>query len=393
MSPSNSQPLWTPVFVLLCLAQFLGYAQHSILQPTLPLYVTHLGASPFVVGLVLASFAITSMLLRPFVGYWSDRWSEVGVMICGLIIQGASVGLCFLPFVATILLSNGCRGVGWACLNSGGYAILAHHAPAARRGEASGYYSGVQGSAVILLPALALWLIDAPFAGFRGVFWVSMTLAAVGALISLRLPGQERAPSFVAQHGQTSSWLRQVLTLPDKDVLLASGLLFGLQISLPAIAGFLVLYARQIGIENFGWYYVASGTTNIIARPLLGWASDKLGRGAAIAAGFALEALALCLIVSASTLGAMMLSGVVYMTGSAMGSAATLAYALDRADQARRGQTMATYSMAYPSSAFVGALLTGAVIEVAGYFWMFLIVAALNIPGLIVTWKNWSNLK
>ena len=132
--------------------------------------------------------------------------------------------------------------------------------------------------------------------------------------------------------------LRQLVSLPEKDILLASGLLFGLQVSLPAVAGFLVLYARQQGIEHFGWYYVASGTTNIIARPLLGWASDKIGRGAAIAAGFTLEALALCLIVSASTLAGLMLSGVLYMTGSAMGSAATLALALEHANPARRGK-------------------------------------------------------
>jgi MFS family permease len=60
----------------------------------LPLYVTQLGGTPFIVGLVMASFAITSMLFRPLVGYWSDRWSRFGVMIAGLIVQGTSVGLC-----------------------------------------------------------------------------------------------------------------------------------------------------------------------------------------------------------------------------------------------------------------------------------------------------------
>jgi hypothetical protein len=54
MSAGKLQPLWSPVFVLLCLAQFLGYAQHSVLQPTLPLYVTQLGGTPFIVGLVMA---------------------------------------------------------------------------------------------------------------------------------------------------------------------------------------------------------------------------------------------------------------------------------------------------------------------------------------------------
>jgi MFS family permease len=170
-------------------------------------------------------------------------------------------------------------------------------------------------------------------------------------------------------------------------------LLFGLHVSLPAVAGFLVLYARQIGIENFAWYYVVSGATSLIARPLLGRASDRIGRGASIAAGFALETVALCVVVMASNFAGMLASGVLYTTGSAIGSAATLALALERADPARRGQVIATYSMAYPLSAGVGSLLAGVAIQVAGYFWMFLFVAALNIPGLIVTCKNWPGLK
>jgi MFS family permease len=378
---------------MLCVVQFLGYAQHFVLQPTLPIYVTYLGGTPFVVGLVMASFAVTSMVLRPLVGYWSDRWSEAGVMISGLLIQAASVILCFVPMVGTTLLANGCRGAGWASLNSGGYALLAQCAPAARRGEASGYYSGAQGSASLILPALALWLIDAPFGGFRVVFSVSMAIALLGAGIGVVLKSTRLQTGPARQANAPRPWWREILNIPDKDILLASGLLFGLHISLPAVAGFLVLHARQIGIENFAWYYIVSGATSLIARPLLGWASDKIGRGAAIAAGFTLEALALCIVVMATTLGGMLVSGVLYMTGSATGSAATLALALERANPQRRGQVIATYSMAYPLSAFAGSLLTGSAIEIAGYYWMFLLAAALNIPGLIVTLKHWSSLK
>jgi MFS family permease len=393
MTAAKSDALWTRAFLMLCFVQFLGYAQHFVLQPTLPIYVTYLGGTPFVVGLVMASFAVTSMVLRPLVGYWSDRWSEAGVMISGLLIQAASVILCFVPMVGTTLLANGCRGAGWASLNSGGYALLAQCAPAARRGEASGYYSGAQGSASLILPALALWLIDAPFGGFRVVFSVSMAIALLGAGIGVVLKSTRLQTGPARQANAPRPWWREILNIPDKDILLASGLLFGLHISLPAVAGFLVLYARQIGIENFAWYYIVSGATSLIARPLLGWASDKIGRGAAIAAGFTLEALALCIVVMATTLGGMLVSGVLYMTGSATGSAATLALALERANPQRRGQVIATYSMAYPLSAFAGSLLTGSAIEIAGYYWMFLLAAALNIPGLIVTLKHWSSLK
>jgi MFS family permease len=393
MTPAKSDTLWTRAFVLLCTVQFLGYAQHFVLQPTLPIYVTHLGATPFVVGLVMASFAATSMILRPLVGYWSDRWSEPGVMVSGLLIQGASVLLCYLPFVGTTMIANSCRGVGWASVNSGGYAMLAQCAPAARRGEASGYYSGAQGSATILLPALALWLIDAPFGGFRAVFAVSMTIAATGAALGLLL--RERSSNAARRqfHSGAGPWWREIVRIPEKDILLASGLLFGLHVSLPAVAGFLVLHARQLGIEHFGWYYVASGATSLIARPLLGQLSDKVGRAAAIAAGFILEAMAFCVVVNATTLGGMIASGVLYMAGNAIGSSATLALALEHANPERRGQVIATYSMAYPLSAGIGSMLAGSVIQIAGYSWMFLTIAMLNIPGLWITWKNRASLK
>ena len=67
MTATQVEPLWTRAFMLLCVVQFLGYAQHFILQPTIPIYVTHLGASRFVVGLVMESFAATSMVFQNFV--------------------------------------------------------------------------------------------------------------------------------------------------------------------------------------------------------------------------------------------------------------------------------------------------------------------------------------
>lgn len=200
MTTSNPDSIWTRTFLLLCAAQFLGYAQHSMLNPILPLYVTQLGGSPFVVGMVLASFAAMSVIVRPLVGHWADRWSEAGVMIGGLLFQGASIFLCFIPLVGAAMLANGLRGMGWGGLNTGGYSLLARIAPPARRGEASGLYSGVQSASSILFPAFALWLLHASFGGFGAVFVItaifSWTAAALGAILTRHVPppGGRRAP-------------------------------------------------------------------------------------------------------------------------------------------------------------------------------------------------------
>jgi len=75
MTATQSEPLWTRAFVLLCVVQFLGYAQHFVLQPTIPIYVTHLGASPFVVGPVRASFAVALNIPGLIVAF--KNWSNL----------------------------------------------------------------------------------------------------------------------------------------------------------------------------------------------------------------------------------------------------------------------------------------------------------------------------
>src|ERR1035437_2675409 len=117
MSSTKPESIWNVAFALLCATQFLGYAQHYVLQPTFALYVIHLGGSPFVVGLVIASFSVTSVLFRPFIGYCADCWSKTGVLILGLLVQAISILFCFIPFVGTMMLANGLRGIGWAGMN------------------------------------------------------------------------------------------------------------------------------------------------------------------------------------------------------------------------------------------------------------------------------------
>jgi MFS family permease len=370
--------------MLLCGAQFLGYAQHSMLAPVLPLYVTQLGGSPLVVGLVLACFAATSVVVRPLVGHWADRWSEAGVMISGLLFQGASIFLCLIPMISATMLTNGLRGIGWAGLNTGGYSLLALTAPESRRGEASGLYSGVQSASSILFPAFALWLLSAAFGGFTAVFiatalfsWIA---AALGGMMARHVP---RAKS--SRHALDAShlWWREIFHFVERDILLPSLVLLWLNLSLPAITNFSVLYARELGIVHFGAFFIVVGITSLLGRPLLGRLSDRIGRELSTAAGFGLQLLGLILITTANGLTGMIICGMLYMLGNGIGTSTALALAVERADPQRRGKQMATFSVAYPLSYGVGSLLTGSAVQFAGYTGMFFLLSAVQGAGLL----------
>lgn len=388
-----TQTLWTRTFLLLCTAQFFGSSQHALLQPTFPLYITSLGGTPFQVGLVLACFAVTSVVFRPIIGGWADHWSEPGVSLCGLTLLALAVLICFIPLAEATMFANALRGIGWAAMSAAGYSMLALSAPSHRRGEASGYYSGVQASGTILLPAVALWLIAAPFGGFGVVFAAAFGLAATGAIAALALKRHTPARQRDRHAAPMGPWWQEILSVLDREIILASVLSFMSHVTFPAVASFLVLYARELRIDNIGWFYVVSGATSILARPTLGKVSDKIGRGRALLACFVLETIGLLLLAFAADLLMLIISGALYMLGLAMSSSTTLAIAMEQAKPERRGRAMATFSIALPLSNGVGALICGSLAQWFGFFPMYLILAALGAGGLLITIANRKRLK
>jgi MFS family permease len=167
-------------------------------------------------------------------------------------------------FCEATMFANALRGLGWAGLSAAGYSMLALSAPAERRGEASGYYSGVQASGTILLPAVALWLIYAPFGGFRTVFVVAIALAAIGAGTGALLARHAPQPTHNRHTVSSAPWWREILNVLDREIILASVLSFGSHVTSGG-GEFLVLYEGN-SHRNIGWFYVASGHEPLLAR-------------------------------------------------------------------------------------------------------------------------------
>jgi MFS family permease len=328
---------------------------------------------------------VPSFTVRPAVGRLADRWSAVGVLAVGLVLLSAGSALFLVPFLAMIFAGGFVRGLGWAGLNTGGYTTLAGIAPTARRGEAAGYYSSVTSGSAILFPALGLWLTARPN-GFETVFLVSALLAASGLPIasSLSRQGAETKPAAAGATGDGAS------SLFDRGVLVSTGLNLCSTLAMPAVMAFLPLYARSLGIENIGLFYVVAGATNIVVRPLLGKWSDGMGRGPAIALGLSAQLLGLALIVAASGLPLILFGGAFVALGAALVGSTTTALAMDLANPRFRGQAMATYSISYQIGAGVGAIIAGALADLAGLRGMYagsIVIAAAGIGLLAYAWR------
>ncbi len=362
---------------------FLGYANQWVVTPIIPLYVDSHGGSAFIAGLALLAFAIPSVVVRPFAGRLSDRWNAAGVLALGLVLMALGSALLLLPLLWILFIGNVVRGVGWAGLNTGGYTRLASAAPADRRGEAAGYYTSATAAASMIFPAIALWLLQGS-ASYDEVFVLSIVISLVGlpfALALARGPDRNDKPRDLPGASGASAQLL------DRGVLIATGLNLCSTLAMPSVMAFLPLYARSLGIEHIGLFYVIAGVTSIIVRPLLGKWSDGMGRAPAIAMGLAAQFVGISLIVLAEGIGVILAGGVFVALGSAMTGAATTALAMDLANPQSRGHAMATFSISFQIGAGAGAIVSGALADLVGLRGMYvgsLVITALGI-GLLAS--------
>jgi DHA1 family tetracycline resistance protein-like MFS transporter len=79
---------------------FIDILGFSMLIPMLPYFVTHFGASAFVVGILFATFSLCQLVSAPLWGNVSDRIGRKAVLIISQI--GATIGWAMLAFAPTI---------------------------------------------------------------------------------------------------------------------------------------------------------------------------------------------------------------------------------------------------------------------------------------------------
>ena len=177
--PRGFASLWLTVVI-----DLLGF---GIALPLLPLYVKNdLGASAFVVGIVLAAYSAAQLVGAPVLGKLSDRYGRRPVLVISLI--GSAVGHLLTGLassVALIIFARAFDGFSGGSLSIA-HAAAADLAPPAQRPRLFGLLGAGIALGFVAGPALGSL---AALGGHRLPFFLAAALAGVNALTAWwRLP-------------------------------------------------------------------------------------------------------------------------------------------------------------------------------------------------------------
>ena len=118
--------LWTPSFISMALANLFMAIAFYFLLPNLPIFATQeLGASKGEVGIILACFTLSAMIIRPFGGILIDRHHRRKLFVIFYILFASLFGFYLLANTFHhLLILRMVHGLFWGLLTTASATLI-----------------------------------------------------------------------------------------------------------------------------------------------------------------------------------------------------------------------------------------------------------------------------
>jgi MFS family permease len=376
--------------MLLGAAVFLNYVDRGAIGIAAPLMKGELGLSEEAYGVAFSAFFWIYAPVQLFAGWLCDRFSVYKLMAGGILLWAGSTFLMgFAGGFASLLVLRIMLGIGESISFPGSSKIIARHVPPERRGMANaavaagiaiGPAIGTLAGGLILQGwgwraifftfgiATLLWLLpwrkaiaDLPTTGHHD----EGALVPIGALLS-KWPLWSM--SIVHALGNYCfyfllAWLPLFLTK-------ARGFSIG-EMTLLATLGYAVQGACALGYGHFSDWWTRSGRSEAACRRWMMVASQLLAAAAILGLAFAHSAVAIGILLC--------------LAGAASASLSLNLYAVAQmfAGPRASGTWVGVQNAIGNLSGIVGPIVTGIVVQRAGYNSAFVLTAAVAVIGAI----------
>jgi len=383
--PRIKVKLWTRGFVIIAITNMMAFFGFNMTTVGMPLYVSMLGGSDFIVGLVTTLSTGAAVIIRPFSGFILDRFDRRNVLVLGLIIMAVTtLAYAVFPLMGIIIALRVIHGVGWGFGSSATTTLAADSIPRNRFAEGMGYVGLAASVAIAIAPALAVTLLQQVGANAMIFVAAASSVVALALAFFFRISNTQAQPAH--KNESLSGGIRglKLSDLFDRRALLPASMTILVTFSMTAISTFLVLHANARGVEDVSLYFIVYAVVLMISRPIVGRFIDKVGffiPGIIAMFGFSIS---LLLISVSSSLPMFCVAGGLAGLGLGTSMSNFQAMSVAAAPSQRRGVAMSTYLFGLDTGVAVGAMFSGFISGIFGYATMYIAMTVFPLIGCII---------
>ena len=235
--------LWTKSFISACIGNFLLFYAFYLLVPVFPLYlIEKYDASKAIVGVILSSYTIAALLIRPFAGFVLDMlYRRPQYMIAYVLFVFTFVGYPLANTIGLFLFFRILHGFTFGFVTTAGNSLIIDIMPASRRGEGLGYFGVANNLAMAVGPMTGLMLHDV--VSFDFIFYTAIAMGLLGFVFALNIKAENLADK------------RNKQPMAFDRFFLLKGINAGLSLMLMGIpygmaVTYISLYGRQVGLKT-----------------------------------------------------------------------------------------------------------------------------------------------
>jgi MFS family permease len=381
LRPDNMNTrLYTPSFFLIAAANLFTVSSFGAFY-LFPLFISSHGGSKADIGVAMGSFALASVVFRPWISQMIDRLGRKRSYTLGSLLMTA-MPLAYLSlqgqvgdFYAPLVLFRVLHGAGLAICFTAVFTYVADIIPAPRLNEGLGMF-GVTGlSGLAIGPILGELVIK--HMGFQGFFWAATAMAALGLLAhlpiseSIRSRSSEPVPSFFSVLRR-----RKILAVAILSAMFGFGL--------AASGGFVAPLASDRHLGPVSIYYFCYSLSAVLTRFSGGRLADRIGERRLLPPGMVLAALGLMALMIPGGVWILVVAG--FMSGGGHGFLFPClnAIAVRGEPYHLRGKITGAFTGGMDAGAFVGSIALGYVGDWLGFEALFLVAGLVLFAGLAI---------
>lgn len=340
-APPANERLITPAFVALAAATLAFFVAGGIVLPIAPRFAKiELALDGTGFGIAIGSFAVAALLLRPVVGWSSDRFGRRPLLIGGSALTIAALALHLVAAdLVVFVIARALLGAGEGFFFVAALAAASDVAPESRRGEAISFLSLSLYLGIAIGPPLAELLFAG---GSYTTIWIAAAIvAAIAFGLSWLVP--ESAPVVLSRRAETGPGAGR----PRPPLIHPAGIFPGIVILLGlwGMAGFLnflPLYTPTIGMDGAGLPLAAYALIVVGLRVVGATWPDRFGAARLSGAALLVSAAGLAVIGLIPTPFGLLAGTVAFACGVAFTMPAILTLAVSRVAPAERGTVVGT---------------------------------------------------
>ncbi|GLX67187.1 MFS transporter [Paenibacillus glycanilyticus] len=388
------EKIWTRNFVTICVSSFFMFLTFYVLTTAFPLYVRDsLHGNQQQMGLVITIYVLGGVLIRPFSGQWVDRFGKRKMAIIGMVIfLIACLSYFGTKGIILFLIVRFIHGMSYAVASTAMSTVAATIVPTSRQGEGMGYYTMFMSIAMVVGPALGLFLwqdknINVLLLAICVIAAASLVFAAL-----LRMPGEKRsketAVAIAAEAEQpepavtvTSAAKSSVLSRFVEPAALPISLVgFILSFAYSSLSSFMASFTDEIHQSQVtGTFFMVFAVMIVAFRPLIGKIFDRYKEHYLYYPGVGLFAVGMFLLSQAHSAAMVLFAGVIMGIGYGALLPCFQTLAIKLSPEHRRGSANGTFFLMFDLGYGLGSYFMGMVASFTDYRMMYFVAGIVTL--------------